>query len=92
MYFFAKPLAGSYAIACILDLIVALEPIALNGYPKLKSFYESMIVLPAFDRVKDFKMYFERPAPIQALTEHAPEPVTESAPELIPVPPTLYYW
>ena len=56
----AKRVAGAYAIACVLDILVHLEPSLLDGYPKLKSFYEAMLALPAFEGHKDLPMYFNR--------------------------------
>ena len=60
VFYFPKPLAGSYAIAAILDMIFALEPTSLEAFPNVKLFYESMIKLPAFDEVKDFDMLLKR--------------------------------
>ena len=47
----------SDCIATILDVGAALEPGLLESYPKLKSFLERMLALPAFDGVKDFPLY-----------------------------------
>lgn len=56
----SKALAGDYCITCSLDQAVALEPTVLNKFPKLAAFYGRMIVMPAFDGVKDYAMYFSR--------------------------------
>jgi hypothetical protein len=77
-HFFEKPLAGSYAMAAILDIVVALESGALSAFPKLKLFYDTMIKLPAFEEVKDLDMLLKR-GPIH--------------PPYIPSSPMkLYYW
>lgn len=55
-----KRCAGGYAIAATLDIVVALEPSALDNFPKLKAFYDAMISSPAFDGIRDLPMYFSR--------------------------------
>lgn len=55
-----KRVAGAFAIACVLDILVNLEPGLLDGYPKMKSFYEAMLALPAFDGYREMPMYFSR--------------------------------
>ena len=56
----SQPVAGGYVLACMLNIIVTLQPTALDAFPKLKLFYETVIALPAFDGVKDYPMYFSR--------------------------------
>lgn len=51
---------GEYALACTLDLLVALEPTVLDATPKLKKFYSTMLALPAFTPYKDWPMYLSR--------------------------------
>jgi glutathione S-transferase len=55
-----KRIAGGYAIACTLDILVHLEPTILEGYPKLAEFLKAMLALPEFEGAKDQPMYFTR--------------------------------
>jgi len=60
-YFVAdKRVTGGYALAAVLDMAVALEPTALDGFPKLKGFYDAMLASSAFDGIRDWGMYFSR--------------------------------
>lgn len=58
--FCSKALAGDYAIAAALDMVVHLEPTILSGFPKLAAFLAMMLASLAFDRIKDYPMYFQR--------------------------------
>jgi len=53
-------LAGEYAIAAIIDMVVQLEGSALDDTPKLKAFYDDMMASSAFAGIKDMPMYFSR--------------------------------
>jgi hypothetical protein len=53
-------LAGDYCIATALDLIVNLEPTALDAFPKLKDFYGKLIASKAFDGLREMPMYLSR--------------------------------
>jgi len=58
--FNSKALAGDYAIAAILDILVHLEAHVLDNFAKLHAFYQRHINGPAFAGVKDLPMYFKR--------------------------------
>lgn len=55
-----KRLAGEYAIASVIDVLVHLEPSILSETPKLKAFYDDMMASAAFSGIKDMPMYFTR--------------------------------
>lgn len=55
-----KRVAGAFALACIFDILVSLEPKVLDATPKLKSFYAAMMDLPAFAEIKNLGDYFKR--------------------------------
>lgn len=55
-----KRCTGGYALACILDMSVTLEPTLLDGFPKIKAFYTAMLALPEFADAKGMGMYFAR--------------------------------
>ena len=55
-----KRVAGAFALACIFDILVSLEPTVLDATPKVKGFYQAMMALPAFDQAKNLGDYFKR--------------------------------
>lgn len=59
-FFNAKRVAGEYALACILDIAIALEPSLLEKFPKLNNFYTSIMTDFAFIENKDLPMYYSR--------------------------------
>jgi hypothetical protein len=46
----------------VLDIAINLEPTLLDNFPKLKSFYTTLIATSAFDGIRDFGMYLKRTA------------------------------
>eukprot|EP00744_Colponema_vietnamica_P000101 GILI01000193.1.p1 GENE.GILI01000193.1~~GILI01000193.1.p1 ORF type:complete len:215 (+),score=83.41 GILI01000193.1:52-645(+) len=59
-FFASKVTAGDLAVVCLLNVLVSLEPTALDAFPKLKAFYERMSVTPAFARIFALPLYFKR--------------------------------
>jgi len=57
-----KRFAGDYAMAAVLDIAVRLEPTCLDTFPVLKTFYETVIATSAFDGIRDYNMYLQRPS------------------------------
>jgi glutathione S-transferase len=55
-----KRVAGAYALAAILDILVTLESGLLTAFPKLESFLNAMLALPAFDGIRDLPMLYVR--------------------------------
>eukprot|EP00596_Hydrurales_sp_CCMP1899_P007409 CAMPEP_0119040700 /NCGR_PEP_ID=MMETSP1177-20130426/10713_1 /TAXON_ID=2985 /ORGANISM="Ochromonas sp, Strain CCMP1899" /LENGTH=182 /DNA_ID=CAMNT_0007006011 /DNA_START=129 /DNA_END=677 /DNA_ORIENTATION=- len=55
-----KQFAGAYTLGAVFDILVHLEPSALDSFPKMKLFYTTIIATSAFDGIKDFGMYFKR--------------------------------
>lgn len=55
-----KRCVGGFAIAATLDIVVSLEPAALDNFPKLKGFHAAMLSSSAFDGIRDLPMYFSR--------------------------------
>ncbi len=57
-----KRVAGAYALAAILDILVTLESGLLAGgaFPKLDAFLNAMLALSAFDGIKDLPMLYFR--------------------------------
>ena len=55
-----KMLAGGFYLACVFDTATTLEPKCLDAFPKMKSFSEKMLALPAFECGKGMGMYITR--------------------------------
>lgn len=52
--------SGAYTLGAVFDILVHLEPSALDSFTKLKLFYTTIIATSAFDGIRDFGMYFKR--------------------------------
>jgi hypothetical protein len=52
----SKRVAGGYAVGALLDVLQEIQPNVFDGKPKLKAFYDAIIVLPAFDGLRDLPL------------------------------------
>ena len=55
-----KRVAGGIAVASVLDILVALEPTLLDGYPKMKLFHKAMLESSFFDGIRDLPLFHSR--------------------------------
>lgn len=61
-FFFQTPkrIAGEFALAAVLDILVSLEPTVLQKTPSVEAFYKHMMAMECFNVIRDYPMYFKR--------------------------------
>eukprot|EP01034_Spumella_vulgaris_P036205 gene36205-44657_t len=52
----SKRVVGGYAVGCLLDCLQEIQPSIFDNFPKLKAFYDAIIVLPAYDGLRDLPL------------------------------------